>query len=96
MEIFYRRNLEEKELEDCLALMNLVFIVNPTTSRDKWTWKLDKNGNLSFKCTMDLDTKDVETNSSLLNAIWTDFYPKKKKKNQILLVGNWTQCYQHK
>ena len=40
--ISYRRNLKEKEFEDWLALMNLLSTVNPTTSRDKWTWKLDK------------------------------------------------------
>ncbi|KAA0057629.1 retrotransposon protein, putative, unclassified [Cucumis melo var. makuwa] len=61
-----RRNLEEEELEDCLALMNLVSIINPTSSRDKWSWNLDKNGNFSFKYTMDLDTKDATIVLSML------------------------------
>ncbi|KAA0035255.1 choline-phosphate cytidylyltransferase [Cucumis melo var. makuwa] len=76
--ISYRRNLQEGEFEDWLALMDLLSTVTPTTSRDKWTWNLDKNGNFSSKSlATDLDTNGQETNSSLFNAIWTDFYPKR-------------------
>ena len=78
--ISYRRNLKEEEFEDSLALMNLLAPVNPSHSRDRWIWNLDKNSTFCTKTlTMDLDNNGETTNSSLVNGIWTDFYPKKVK-----------------